>query len=202
MGATMQDRDLTKAEAAALLGSKDATGKAIDRLVNDGLLTRYERPRIGKRYLESEVLALRTGGQLKPEQRPEQQKQGSDDPDTHQRDHHASILFSSPDPEFDPEGTANMLNAVWSDCGMDAMLRNTRKSGEPATEWPALVATPFHGAAKPSVMVRWDTRSGMTPAFVKAFLARDTEAAMDELRRMLPDGERQMREKYSATSTR
>lgn len=180
----MQDRDLTKGEAAALLGSKDATGKAIDRLVTDGLLTRYDRPRIGKRYLESEVLALKAGRHTKPEQQPEQRKATRE-----QREQaHEECIFATPG--TNPVKAAHAVNELWSRTGIDAVLRNNRRPDDRLCEWPALVASPYFGPeleGREGIIVRWDVLSEMTHAFVVATICRDQQAAMAELARIYPE---------------
>ena len=77
------------------------------------------------------------------------------------------------------------------------MFRNYRLAQEPAIEWPALVASPYFGPeleGRDGILVKWDLRSKMTPAFVMGLLMKDTAAMRAELSRMFPNGAKEFAE--------
>jgi hypothetical protein len=158
----------------------------VDRLVTAGLLNRYEIPHVGKRYKRSEVLAVKEG-QTKPEQRSEQRAEGKTAAKAEDITTHEEHIFACPG--TDPFVAAKWFNDLWASGGIDATFRNTRKPGEPALEWPMLVASPYfgpEGEGKPTVLVRWDNRSGLTHELVVAMFTQDKKTALDELRRLFP----------------
>lgn len=185
----MEDRDLTKYEAAALLSSKDKTGKAVDRLVNAGRLKRHVIPHVGKRYKESEVLAAKVAeaaGKVKPEQRPALRPALQEQDEPASPAHRGELAFATPG--TNPLVAAKAFNDFWSLGGMDATLRQMHRPGDPVLDWPLLTVSPRF--EPDGIFIAWDKRSGLTEAFVRAMVLKDVAAAQAELAKTFPEAAR------------